>query len=171
MTKSTFTFIDLFAGIGGFHIALEKLGGKCILASEIDEPARKIYEQNFAMIPEGDIRQLTQANCKMIPDCDCLVGGFPCQPFSVGGKQLGFSDKTRGTLFHEIAKIMKYKKPKLVLLENVKNLAGAKFRDEWKTIIKTFRNLNYAICPEPLIISPNQLPPDLGGRPQQREFF
>src|SRR5690554_982067 len=122
-----FTFIDLFAGIGGFHIALHNIGGECVFASEWDEAARNTYEVNFKKIsPElfendmfaGDI---TLVDPETIPDHDILCAGFPCQPFSQAGHKLGFED-TRGTLFFNIAEILKVKKPKAFFLENVRGL-------------------------------------------------
>jgi DNA (cytosine-5)-methyltransferase 1 len=121
-----FTFIDLFAGIGGFHIAMNNLGGTCVFSSEKDKYARKTYEENFkSKEPElfkkyfaGDI---TQVNPEHIPDFDILCAGFPCQPFSNAGKQNGFQD-SRGTLFFNIAQIIKTKQPKAFFLENVRNL-------------------------------------------------
>ena len=124
---SKYKFIDLFAGIGGFHLALHNLGAECVFASEWNEHARKTYEHNFASISPklfqkgnfaGDI---TKVNKEDIPDFDILTGGFPCQPFSQAGKQKGFED-TRGTLFFDIAEIIKIKQPKAFFLENVRHL-------------------------------------------------
>src|SRR5699024_8102485 len=100
-------FIDLFAGIGGFRIPLESLGGECVFSSEMDKFARETYKANFGHYPEGDI---TKINEKDIPKHDILAAGFPCQPFSISGKQLGFED-TRGTLFFDVARIVKYHMP------------------------------------------------------------
>ena len=149
-------FIDLFAGIGGFHLALHDLGAKCVFASEWDDLARQTYEKNFQKIQPslfekglfakkgqelfaGDI---TKVNPKKIPDFDILCGGFPCQPFSISGKQKGFQD-TRGTLFFNVLEIIKAKKPKVVFLENVKHL---KYHDNKKTlsvIIENLENIGY----------------------------
>ena len=132
-------FIDLFAGIGGFRIALESLGAKCIFTSEWDKFASITYKNNFGEQPSGDI---TKIEANKIPAHDVLCGGFPCQAFSISGKQNGFSD-TRGTLFFEIARIISYHKPKVLLLENVKNLAK---HNNCKTINKILRvldNLGY----------------------------
>jgi DNA (cytosine-5)-methyltransferase 1 len=115
-----YTFIDLFAGIGGFHLALESLGAKCVYANEWDKDAQEVYESNFGIKPDGDI---TQVDEKTIPDHDILCAGFPCQAFSISGKQLGFYD-SRGTLFFDVARIVKAKRPKVVFLENVKNFAS-----------------------------------------------
>ena len=112
-------FIDLFAGIGGFHLAFEDFGNECVFASEIDSFCQKVYEDNFGMKPQGDI---TKIDAKDIPDFDILAAGFPCQPFSYAGRLEGFEDKTRGTLFFDILRIIKEKKPKMFLLENVKGL-------------------------------------------------
>ena len=115
---NSLTFIDLFAGIGGFRLALESFGAKCVFTSEWDKYAQQTYEANFKDKPYGDI---TKINPKDIPAHDILCGGFPCQPFSVSGKQLGFLD-TRGTLFFDIARIIEHHKPKIIFLENVANL-------------------------------------------------
>lgn len=115
----TFTFIDLFAGIGGFRLAMQRNGGECVFSSEWDESAQKTYSTNYAEYPFGDI---TKINSSDIPDFDVLTGGFPCQPFSSIGKREGFEHKTQGTLFFYIAKIIKEKKPKAFLLENVPGL-------------------------------------------------
>lgn len=109
-----FTFIDLFAGIGGIRIAFERAGGKCVFSSECDEAAQKMYEANFGEKPEVDI---TKISTKDIPDHDILTGGFPCQAFSIIGDRLGFAD-TRGTLFFDVERILKAKQPKAFLLEN-----------------------------------------------------
>lgn len=116
--KSKFTFIDLFAGIGGIRIAFEKVGGKCVFTSEIDEQCQKMYENYFGDKPFGDI---TKVDAKNIPNHDILTGGFPCQAFSIIGEKKGFAD-TRGTLFFDVERILKEKKPKAFLLENVRNL-------------------------------------------------
>jgi DNA (cytosine-5)-methyltransferase 1 len=136
-----FTYIDLFAGIGGFHQAANALGGECVFSSEIDAEAKRSYEANYKIKPHGDI---TQIDSSEIPDHDVLLAGFPCQPFSIIGKKLGFDD-IRGTLFFEIARILKEKKPKLFILENVKQL---KTHNKGKTlgkIIKTLENLDYKV--------------------------
>lgn len=124
---SGYTFIDLFAGLGGFRIALESLGAKCVYSNEWDVPVKKVYEENFGDVPEGDI---TQVDEKSIPDHDILCAGFPCQAFSISGKQRGFED-SRGTLFFDVARIVKEKKPKVVFMENVKNFAK---HDNGKTL-------------------------------------
>lgn len=123
-----FTFIDLFAGLGGFRIALESLGAECVYSSEWDEPVREVYSNNFGDVPDGDI---TQVDEKVIPEHDILCAGFPCQAFSISGKQRGFED-SRGTLFFDVARIVKEKKPKIVFMENVKNFAA---HDDGKTLL------------------------------------
>lgn len=121
-------FIDLFAGVGGFRIAFDSNDCKCVFSSEIDEPCQRVYEHNFHDIPSGDI---TKIDAKDIPDFDILTAGFPCQPFSYAGRQEGFEDKTRGTLFFDIVRILKEKKPKMFILENVK---GLKSHDKGRTL-------------------------------------
>ena len=138
-----FTFIDLFAGIGGFHLALKKEGGVCVFASEIDQFARKVYSQSFndsKNILHGDINDFVNNASSDIPDHDVLTAGFPCQPFSKSGNQRGISE-TRGTLFWSIAKIIEHKKPKLILLENVRNLIGPKHKSDYLTMISILRSL------------------------------
>jgi len=113
------TYIDLFAGLGGFRLALESLGAECVYSNEWDERVQKVYFENFGDIPEGDI---TKVDEKKIPNHDILCAGFPCQAFSISGKQRGFED-SRGTLFFDIARIIKEKKPSIVFMENVKNFS------------------------------------------------
>ena len=163
-----FRFIDLFAGIGGFHGALSALGGKCVYASEIDEDAARIYQRNWGLTPAGDITQAANEDNMDVPDHDVLVGGFPCQPFSKSGKQRGM-DEARGTLFWNIAKIIEVRTPKIVLLENVRNIAGPRHEHEWEVIIKTLRELGYRVSSIPWVVSPHRIHPDFGGRPQVRE--
>jgi DNA (cytosine-5)-methyltransferase 1 len=168
-SRERFTFIDLFAGIGGFHLALEQLGGRCVFAAEIDDDCRKVYERNFDLLPRGDIRPLTESDAVLdIPDHDVLCAGFPCQPFSKSGYQLGINE-TRGTLFFNILRILEAKRPRFVILENVRNLAGPRQRDTFDTIIRNLQGLGYRVAPEPTVFSPHLLPPALGGRPQVRE--
>lgn len=120
-------FIDLFAGLGGFRLALESLGAKCVYSNEWDVPAQEVYFENFGDVPEGDITKVDEAT---IPDHDILCAGFPCQAFSISGKQRGFED-SRGTLFFDVARIVKEKKPRIVFMENVKNFAT---HDNGKTL-------------------------------------
>ena len=114
-----FKFIDLFAGIGGIRIAFERVGGVCVFSSEWDQNACKTYYANFGEYPSGDI---TKIDAKAIPDFDILLAGFPCQPFSIAGKKAGFKHDTQGTLFFDVERILKEKKPRAFMLENVKNL-------------------------------------------------
>ena len=158
MTKK-FTFIDLFAGIGGFHQAMSNLGGTCVMASEIDEYAIKTYRRNYGIESEEDI---TKINEKDVPDHDVLCGGFPCQSFSKAGKQMGFEDKTKGTLFFDITRILKEKKPSYIILENVRNLLSHDNKNTWNVIEETLSDIGYNI--KPVIMSPHQL-----GIPQLRE--
>lgn len=136
-----FTFIDLFAGIGGIRIPFDELGGKCVFSSEIDKFAAEMYEANFYEKPVGDI---TKVSADEIPDHDLLLAGFPCQPFSIMGDGLGFAD-TRGTLFFEIERILKDKKPKAFLLENVKQLKGHDKGRTLKVIIKKLEKIGYKV--------------------------
>ena len=163
-----FTFIDLFAGIGGFHAALGAMGGKCVYASEWDKDSARIYERNWNLKPDGDITLAANDEVMNVPEHDILVGGFPCQPFSKSGKQMGM-EETRGTLFWNIAKIIEARKPTLVLLENVRNIAGPRHIHEWEVIIKTLRDLGYRVSEDPMVVSPHSIHPEFGGRPQVRE--
>jgi DNA (cytosine-5)-methyltransferase 1 len=164
----SFKFIDLFAGIGGFHAALGALGGECVYASEWDKEAARIYERNWNLRPDGDITLAANDVVMNVPPHDVLVGGFPCQPFSKSGKQMGM-DETRGTLFWNIAKIIEAHKPSIVLLENVRNIAGPRHMHEWEVIIQSLRGLGYRVSGEPHVVSPHLIRPEFGGRPQVRE--
>ena len=155
-----FKFIDLFCGIGGFHHAMSSLGGKCVLACDIDEKCRQVYEANYGIAPEPDVTKLVS---KDIPDFDVLCAGFPCQAFSHAGRQGGFED-TRGTLFRDICRILIDKMPKYFLLENVKNLKGHDGGNTWKTIYKCLTDSGYTTYETPMVLSPHQL-----GVPQHRE--
>lgn len=155
-----FTFIDLFAGIGGFRLAFQNLGGKCVFGSEIDPYARKTYERNFGEIPFGDITKISE---KDVPDHDILTGGFPCQAFSIAGKKSGFDD-TRGTLFFDVARIIKEKQPKAFFLENVKGLISHNRGKTLEVILNTLRkDLNYFV-PDPQVMNAKDF-----GVPQNRE--
>ena len=156
-----FTFIDLFAGIGGFHQALVQLGGECVLASEIDSYAIETYEKNYNINSDIDIRDLKEED---IPKHDVLCAGFPCQAFSKAGKQEGFDDETRGTLFFEIERILKHHHTKYIILENVRNLASHDHGRTWKTIEEHLHKAGYRLTPNPLIVSPHYF-----GTPQLRE--
>ena len=156
-----FTFIDLFCGIGGFHQAMEDLGGQCLYASDIDADCRKTYERNYGLKPDGDI---TKVDAKDIPPHDVLCGGFPCQAFSKAGNRLGFKDKTKGTLFFDIMRILEYHHPKYALLENVRNLASHDHGNTWKIIHDSLDSAGYNVIDEPVIFSPHYI-----GIPQHRE--
>ena len=160
--KIKFKFIDLFAGIGGFHIALRNLGGECVFSSEWDLQAQKTYFYNFGKIPFGDITK--EETKKKIPaDFDVLCAGFPCQAFSIAGKRGGFND-TRGTLFFDVATIIKKHKPKAIFLENVKGLANHDKGKTLATILNVLRNdLDYYV-PDPQIMNAKYF-----GVPQNRE--
>ena len=148
--KPKFSFVDLFAGIGGIRLAYQNLGGKCVFTSEWDTYSKKTYEANFGEVPFGDITKISE---KEIPDHDILLGGFPCQPFSIAGvskknalgRAHGFLDETQGTLFFDVARIIKHKRPATFMLENVKNLVS---HDKGKTffvITETLKELGYSI--------------------------
>jgi DNA (cytosine-5)-methyltransferase 1 len=164
----TFRFVDLFAGIGGFHAALSAAGGQCVRAVEIDKDASRIYERNWGISPLGDLRELANDLRVDIPDHEILSAGFPCQPFSKSGAQKGM-EEARGTLFYNIAHVLKAKKPAIVILENVRNLAGPRHTNDMRVIVNTLRQLGYLVSDVPSIISPHLLAPSLGGRPQNRE--
>ena len=162
-----FKFVDLFAGIGGFHAALGSLGGECVYASEWDKDSARIYERNWNLKPDGDITLAANDDVMNVPAHDVLVGGFPCQPFSKSGKQLGM-EETRGTLFWNIARIIEVRKPSIVLLENVQNITGPRHLHEWKVIIETLRELGYRVSEDPMVVSPHLIRAEFGGRPQVR---
>lgn len=161
MVKENFKFIDLFSGIGGFHQALKSFGGECVLASDIDANAIKVYKQNYGIDSNINVRDIKD---EMIPDHDVLCAGFPCQAFSKAGKQKGFLDQTRGTLFFEVARILNAKHPKYFILENVRNLVSHDNGNTFKIICETLKSLGYRIPEKPLILSPHQF-----GIPQVRE--
>ena len=135
------TVADMFAGIGAFHKAFQSFGAKIVYACEWDKNASEIYEKNYGLKPDGDI---TKVNVKNIPSHDILCAGFPCQPFSISGKQSGFDD-SRGTLFFEIAKIVQEKHPKIILLENVKNLLNHDGGRTFQVIYQTLTDLDYKV--------------------------
>lgn len=145
-----FKFIDLFAGIGGIRLAFQNLGGKCVFTSEWDTYSKKTYDANFGEVPFGDITKIPENE---IPDHDILLGGFPCQPFSIAGvskknalgRAHGFLDETQGTLFFDVARIIEHKKPKAFLLENVKNLVSHDKKKTFKVITETLKELGYSI--------------------------
>lgn len=136
-----FTFIDLFAGIGGFRIPMQELKGKCVFTSEFNFHAQRTYEINFGEIPFGDI---TQLDLNIVPKHDVLTAGFPCQPFSISGKMKGFED-TRGTLIYNVFQIIEIHKPKVVFLENVKHLVHHDKGNTLKTIVKDLGLLGYKV--------------------------
>lgn len=136
-----FTFVDLFAGIGGFRIPLQELQGKCVFTSEFNYHAQRTYELNFGEVPFGDI---TQIDLDIVPEHDVLTAGFPCQPFSISGKMKGFED-TRGTLIYNVFQIIEKRKPKVVFLENVKHLVHHDKGNTLKTIIKDLELLGYQV--------------------------
>ena len=161
MSQVKFKFVDLFSGIGGFHQALSFFGGKCVLASDIDANAIRVYKENYGIDSNIDVRDIKEDD---VPYHDVLCAGFPCQAFSKAGKQQGFLDQTRGTLFFEIVRILNAKHPKYILLENVKNLVTHDKGNTFKVICESLKTLGYRIPKEPLILSPHQF-----GVPQVRE--
>lgn len=173
----SFAYADLFAGIGGFHAMLDHAGGRCVYVSEIDAEARKTYSDNWIRpLPK---RQQPSVNTDIaldtpdglpvgVPAHDVLAAGFPCQPFSKSGFQRGM-DEARGTLFWNIARVLEQRTPSVVLLENVRNLAGPRHRHEWEVIVKTLRQIGYRVSSTPTVFSPHLLPPWLGGTPQVRD--
>ena len=142
------SFIDLFAGIGGMRLAFENAGARCVYSNEWDKYCQQTYFANFGEIPDGDI---TKVRADTIPDCDILVGGFPCQPFSIAGvskkksmgRATGFEDKTQGTLFFDVCRILKVKRPKAFLLENVKNLRSIDKGRTFEVILSSLSELGY----------------------------
>ncbi len=138
---SDLKYIDLFCGIGGFHAAANALGMQCVLASDIDASCRAVYERNYNLLPVGDIREVRSED---IPDFDVLFGGFPCQPFSIMGDREGFVDD-RGTLFFEISRILRDRKPSFFILENVKQLTSHDGGKTLKHILGTLRNIGYVV--------------------------
>lgn len=166
-------FVDLFAGLGGFHQALAELGHECVFASEVDDELRSLYEVSFDTdaIVVGDIR--SKENKKRVPEHDILCAGFPCQPFSKSGSQLGFEDKTRGTLYHEIYDILDERRPHYVILENVGNFVRHDNGRTWRIVRKSLEKLGYTVVGTEHIcdgghglVSPHHL-----GYPHHRERF
>lgn len=139
---SKYRFIDLFCGIGGFRLALERLGAKCVFSSDIDVFAQQTYFDNFGEKPFGDI---TQIEAKDIPSFDILTAGFPCQPFSYAGLCKGFEDQTRGTLFFDVCRILAYHRPKMFFLENVKGLVSHNGGNTIKVILDNLKKLGYDV--------------------------
>jgi DNA (cytosine-5)-methyltransferase 1 len=151
-------FIDLFAGIGGFRLGFERAGFECVFSSEIDKACQDVYENNFGEVPFGDI---TKINPVELPDFEILTAGFPCQPFSISGKKKGFED-TRGTLFFDICQIIAEKKPKILVLENVKHLIHHDSKRTFKVILDSLKYLGYNVTFE--ILNAKDF-----GLPQNRE--
>lgn len=149
-SNSIFTFIDLFAGIGGMRIAFEQSGGHCVYSNEWNKYCQQTYFANFGEQPEGDI---TKVDANTIPDHDILVAGFPCQPFSIAGvskknslgRATGFEDKTQGTLFFDVCRILEAKRPKAFMLENVKNLCSHDKGRTFKIILESLNELDYEV--------------------------
>lgn len=162
ISNPTFTFIDLFAGIGGFRLAMQQLGGKCVFASEIDDSARKTYTYNYGIMPYGDIT--TEETKSLIPHhFDILCAGFPCQAFSQAGLRLGFKDKTKGTLFYDVATILERYQPSAFFLENVKGLLSNDKGQTIEIILGRLREMGYYV-PDPEIVNAMNF-----GVPQNRE--
>lgn len=183
---SKFRFVDLFAGIGGFHHALGAMGGECVLAVELDAECRRVYGASFSEMAaeqiQADIRALTRVEPRpeadelspeqirsRVPAHDVLCAGFPCQPFSKSGFQLGVRDRTRGTLFFDVMSIVLACEPEYVILENVRNLAGPRHEVAWQTIVESLRDAGYRIADDPVVLTPHLLSPDDGGTPQVRD--
>lgn len=175
--SAAFSYADLFAGIGGFHAMLNHAGGRCAYVSEIDREARQTYLRNWVEpLPESrrpvvntDITLATPDDGPVdVPAHDVLAAGFPCQPFSKSGRQRGM-EEARGTLFWNIARILQDRTPAVVLLENVRNIAGPRHTHEWDVIVQTLREIGYRVSSTPSVFSPHFLPPSLGGTPQVRD--
>lgn len=154
-----FRFADVFAGLGGFHLAAAGLGGECVFACEIDEDLREVYQQNFGLEPRADIRDLDPSS---VPDHELLCAGFPCQPFSKAGGQSGWGDKVRGTVFWNIVEILKLRRPKLVLLENVAHFVRHDHGNTYQKVRKALEGLGYSV-------DYKQFSPHQFGVPQIRE--
>ncbi len=164
-----FTFADAFAGIGGFHAALSEMGGECSWACENDPDAAAVYFNNWGTEALRDITEEAPSDGVVsVPPHDVFTGGFPCQPFSKSGRQAGM-EEARGTLFYNIARILEAQKPSIVILENVRNIAGPRHEHEWKVIIETLWGLGYRVSKHAAVMSPHLLPRHLGGGPQARD--
>jgi DNA (cytosine-5)-methyltransferase 1 len=159
ITDKKFRFVDLFAGLGGFHLAAEHLGGECVFASEIDEGLREVYQSNFGIEVRGDIRDIKPTQ---VPSHDLLCAGFPCQPFSKAGDQMGWNDAVRGTVFWNIVEILRLRRPRLVILENVAHFVRHDSGNTYQKVKQALESLGYAVdCRQ---FSPHQF-----GVPQIRE--
>jgi DNA (cytosine-5)-methyltransferase 1 len=156
---SAIRFVDLFAGLGGFHVAAAQLGMQCVFACEIDPDLRSVYERNFGIEPVGDIKNVQPED---VPPHDLLCAGFPCQPFSKAGGQLGWKDAVRGTVFYEVVRILEYHRPELVVLENVAHFVRHDSGNTYKRVKEALESLGYDIKSE-------QLSPHNFGVPQIRE--
>lgn len=163
-----FDFVDLFAGVGGFHAALRGLGGRGVQAAEIEPNAARVYELNWGLKPVADVRWLAEDPAERVPSHAVLTGGFPCQPFSKSGRQLGMAEE-RGSVFHDVVRILRVKQPPVVMLENVRNIAGPRQRETWRTVLRELRDAGYQVAERPLVFSPHLLHPEAGGAPQVRE--
>jgi DNA (cytosine-5)-methyltransferase 1 len=164
-----FTFIDLCAGIGGFHLGLEQLGGRCVLAADIDAAARATYARAFPGTPLAeDVWELAADPLRLVPQHDVLAAGLPCQPFSKQGRERSIADP-RGHLFFAVLAIICARRPRFVVLENVRNLASRRHRGTWDLMVRSLRACGYRTSDDPVILSPHLLPPELGGTPQRRE--
>ena len=170
----SFKFVDLFAGLGGFHYALDSLGGECVFVSEIDDNLRNLYHKNHKVsksIIFGDISECW----KQVPDHDVLVAGFPCQPFSKSGKQLGFDDKKRGDCIFYVLNILKRVRPKYFIFENVPNFARHNNGETWARIRNELKHLGYCVRstadPYEENQSPRHISPHQYGYPQKRDRF
>jgi DNA (cytosine-5)-methyltransferase 1 len=162
------TFADLFAGVGGFAAALSAMGAEHAYAVEIDKHAASVYEANWRHPALGDVTKDANDAHVTVPEHDIITGGFPCQPFSKSGAQKGM-DEVRGTLFWNIEKIVRERRPTLICLENVRNLAGPRHRHEWQVIIEHLRNAGYQVAEQSAVFSPHLIAPEFGGSPQVRE--
>ncbi len=140
--RAWFRFVDLFAGMGGFRLALESLGGRCVMSSEIERHARATYHMNFGVWPRGDVRTIRGED---VPEHEILCGGFPCQAFSISGLRRGFADEVRGTLFFEIARLLKAKRPAVAFLENVPNLKAHDGGRTFATILRVLHECGYEV--------------------------
>lgn len=154
-------FIDLFCGIGGFHVALTGMGHECVFACDIDADCRDVYKTNHGIEPGSDIKKVDE---KELPDFDILCAGVPCQAFSHSGKQQGFEDETRGTLFFDVFRILEFKQPTYFIIENVRNLYGHDKGNTWKTIRRHIKELGYETYDKPIMMNPLHL-----GIPQNRD--
>jgi DNA (cytosine-5)-methyltransferase 1 len=163
-----FRYADLFAGIGGFAAVFEALGGEHVYSVEIDEHASRVYALNWGRSPYGDITKDATDDVMNVGQHDVLAAGFPCQPFSKSGAQKGM-DEIRGTLFFNIMEVVQAHHPTLVVLENVRNLAGPRHVHEWEVIIERLRAEGYQVSETSAIFSPHQIDPAFGGAPQVRE--